>query len=194
MTDLQAPPNILLWSGEYFDLLNPEPSRINIRDVASALSKICRFTGHTHTFYSVAQHSVLVSRLVPPEHALAGLLHDAAEAFIGDVSSPLKRLLPDYVAVEERVEAAVAARFGLPSPLPECIKRADLVMLATEARDLLPEPCGDGGHCSEGAVNGWELLQGVAPTPERILPWGPTTARFMFLGRYKELAREALGQ
>lgn len=186
---LKTPPSILLRSGEYFDFLDPDPSKIHIHDVAHALARLCRFTGHTSEFYSVAQHSVLASRLVPPEHAMAALLHDAAEAFVGDVAAPLKRLLPDYAVIERRVEAAISERFGIPFPLPECVKRADLVMLATEARDLLPRPLSDGGHRAEGAVNGWAVLQRVEPLRDWIVPWGPTTARVAFLERYEELRR-----
>ena len=118
--------------------------------------------------------------MVPPEHALAGLLHDAAEAFIGDVSSPLKALLPDYKSVEKRVEAAVLARFGLPAELPPCVKQADLVMLATEQRDLMP------AHDDT-----WAIIRDIKPLDWVIDPWSPRGARAGFLKRFDQLCQGA---
>jgi len=172
-------PTILTVSGNYFDFNNPENSVIDIVDIAHALSNICRFTGHVRNHFSVAQHSVMVSRLVPPKFALMGLLHDASEAYLGDVASPLKMMLPDYKLIEARVEKAVLNRFGMPDKLDPCIKVADLIALATEKRDLMPESKTD-----------WEILKGIKPCEEKIRTMYPITAYNLFLDRFDELMHD----
>ena len=165
--------------GNRFDFLHPNESVIDVGEIAHALSLICRFTGHTSSFYSVAQHSVHVSHALCNETIevqLCGLLHDAAEAYVGDVSLPLKRLLPDYKAIEKSVEHAIFSAFGLPRTLHASVKQADLALLATERRDLMLP--------SEDV---WEVLSGITPLPFTILPLSPERSRAEFLKRYAYL-------
>ncbi len=168
-------PSIQTVGGSYFNFHNPDEAVYTIEDIAHALSHICRFTGHTRRFYSVAQHSVMVSQLVPREHALAGLLHDAAEAFLGDVSSPLKQLLPEYKVIERRVEESILRRFGIPYPLDPCIKEADRIALVTERRDLLPPDPGS---------KVWAWTNMFQPRRRKVLPLPPAMAKQLFIDRF----------
>ena len=177
-------PKIHLIDGSYFDFEKPENGTYGIAAIAHALSMLCRFTGHVKYFYSVAQHSVAVSELVPEELALAALLHDAGEAFINDLSAPLKHApwMHGYRDCEERVERAVFARFGVEEwllPMHPYIKHADLVMLATEQRDLMPP-----------SNEEWAVLNGIEPRDRKINPQPPEIARAYFLQRYVQLTSE----
>lgn len=149
-------PTIKLISGRYFDYTNPTP--LTLFEVASALAKLCRFTGHTYPLYSVAQHSILAAQLVPPEHALQALFHDATEAVMGDMNSPLKHLLPEYKAIEDRCAKVILPGLGVPAKLSPEVKHADLVMLATEKRDLM----------QSDEFDVWPILNGIAPRPTPI--------------------------
>lgn len=124
-------------SGRLFDPLKITPSVINIHDIAHALSNLCRFGGHSHQFYSVAQHSLRVSAMLPPPLKLQGLMHDATEAYIVDLPRPLKVLLPQYVKLEENVWQAIAARFNLPLKLDKDVHDADDLILVAELEELM---------------------------------------------------------
>ena len=132
-------------SGVYFDLAAPDPLTINIFDIAAGLSKACRFVGQCRKFYSVAEHcchavDIAVSDGLPAECVKAVFLHDAAEAYIGDVSKPLKLLLPDYQAIEQRVEAAIAACFQVDfDRWKNEIREIDQALLMAERRFLFPD-------------------------------------------------------
>lgn len=164
-------------SGKFFDLLKPEDYEYDIEEIAHSLSNLCRYTGHSNTFYSVAEHSVLVSRLVPDKLALTGLLHDASEAFVGDVSSPLKKLLPEYRAIEDRIQQSIANHFGLEYPFPKEVHEADKRMYWQERQDVADNGVRDTLWHQE--------LRAARKVEARGMT--PTMAKRMFMSRYKEI-------
>lgn len=134
---------IQTYTGIAFDLINPTPDMVSLEDIAHALSMQCRYNGHTRRFYSVAEHSVHVSSVLASagiEEQRQGLLHDACEAYIGDLVSPIKRL-PAFSAFNDLERAiwidAIAPRFGLSEVLSHHVKTADRRMLATEKPQVL---------------------------------------------------------
>ena len=94
----------------YYDRINKDDIVIN--DIAVSLTKICRFAGHLSHFYSVAQHAVLSSQLVPQEFAFEALMHDATEAYCQEIPDKLKRLLPDYKRIEEKIKEIFQEKSG----------------------------------------------------------------------------------
>jgi hypothetical protein len=168
------------YTGLDFDPMNPDPERINIEDIAHALSLQCRYNGHVHRFYSVAQHSVFVSYLLPRHLMLAGLLHDAAETYLGDLIRPVKQEIALYQAIEARLMIAVHRAFGLPylnSDEQELIRVADNRVLATEARDLIKHPL----------IPGWDWIKEIEPLKIQINPLSSFDAEFRFLIRFNHL-------
>lgn len=159
--------------------LRPLVDQIDLYDIAHALGMKCRYTGHTRQFYSVAQHSVLASQIVPPADARWALLHDATEAYLPDVARPVKERLHGFRDVEDGLMAVIAAKFGLEGEMPGSIKTADLVLLATERRDLMGTP-----------PYRWNSTENVTPLPERIVPLEPSRALELFVDRFLELFPE----
>ena len=172
-------PTILTFTGQYFDFLKPEEYKLNIRDIGHGLSNVCRYTGQCIQFYSVAQHAVLVSLMVPAWYARCGLHHDDAEALLGDVSTPLKRLLPEYKVIEGRTEDSLRRQLDLPLEFHSCVKVADLRMLMTEKRDNL--------NVSPAGMN-WLVSEVEYPPYDFILkPMLPKEAEEYYLDRHHQL-------
>lgn len=167
---------ILTSTGLYVTPLDMQAEMVDIRDIAHHLSMLCRFTGAVSHFYSVAQHSVLVAELLwswgaSDEVAFAGLMHDAAEAYIGDMAGPLKDdrdYARVYREVEEELEAVIATKYGVLYPFPDVVKRADKQMYLLERHWLMPH--------NGVPVEGEETPGGL------IVPWEPELAEQMFLG------------
>lgn len=164
-------------SGRKVFVAAPNPDHILIHDIAHALSNICRFGGHLSTFYSVADHSVCVANAVPEALALPALLHDATEAYLGDVIRPLKRLLPGYAELERRWAVAIGRAFNVDPELfhhPE-IKAADMRALVTERRDFLDVSTWTKGDWMEDELR-------VQPFAGRLHAFHPQAAEARFMG------------
>lgn len=129
-------------SGNIIDLMNPDPESFTIEDIAAQSSKLCRFNGAVKQFYSVAEHCVHVSAMCPPPYKKQGILHDAPEAFICDVPTPLKRLLGQaYKDVEDRIARAIGLKFGVDLvELPAVVMQADRALVVTERDQLQTKP------------------------------------------------------
>lgn len=171
-----------IYSGKKFWTLDPKPEEVDINDIAHSLALQCRFNGHTNSFYSIAQHSVLVSKIVNPKQAFAGLFHDASEAYTGDLISPLKRFLPPvFKEIEKRIESAIFQHFNINEEEVDHkeIKRADKISLFTEMRDLMKKP-----------PEKWGDEDLFEPHHEKIIPLMPNEAKELFLKRFEELAKQ----
>jgi uncharacterized protein len=169
-------------SGRFVNPFDPDPEQLDIQDIARALANTCRFGGHCRSFYSVAQHSVIVSELVEQrggdtEDVFAALMHDASEAYLGDMPHPVKHrseLGQAFKQAEDHLEEAIRARFKIKPDVPE-IKRADRALLATERRAFSTEDW----H--------WPELDGIEPLDLQLTAWAPDEAAANFKARYEEL-------
>jgi hypothetical protein len=165
----------MLRSGAWFDFCAPAASDFTIDDIAHGLANICRYSGQCSRFYSVAEHSILVSETAVG-FEFEALLHDAAEAFLGDITRPLKQMLPEYKRIEATVERAILDRFGIIGSLPPQVKKADLRVLAAEQKQIMPE-----------GTDGWVRGQKVDPAPIVVRHLLPDEAKCAFLERFEAL-------
>lgn len=177
------------FSGRLVDLLDPTPDDINFVDIARALAQSTRYDGHTWAPYTIAQHSVVVANLLPERLRIHGLLHDAAEAYIGDITSPMKkalgRVVPGFrqalAAIEDHFEALIYEKAGVPLPTDierERVLTADLTALAIEQRDLMVSD------------NDWGLPYPAPADRQPIKPVGYGAAYLMFTDALREVGVE----
>lgn len=181
-----VPSWIQTYSGKKYDVFNPDPNAIYIEDIAHALSNLCRYNGHTPGFYSVAEHSILVSEIFQDgrKMALYALLHDAAEAYIGDYCHPIKQHLKNINELEDHNLKVIFGVFGLEYPAPDEIELADRAITVLEYESLM----------YRGLK--WELEKKCHNNPyvpfARILGingYSPKEAKMKFLQRFEELYR-----
>lgn len=171
-------------SGIQFPFIDPQIEHVNIKDIAHALSLNCRFVGQCSQFYSIAEHSWHVARLLdgtPLSVQLAGLLHDGSEAYLTDIASPVKAHLPDYKVIEDNIHSVIFRKYGLEFPMHPAVKQADLTMLSTEAHYLMP-----------GKGNNWDTWKYIKRPPVmagyKPIGMGPDTAKQLFMDKFFELS------
>jgi hypothetical protein len=176
--------HILTGTGKLFSLENPTAAMVDIEDIAGALSKMCRWNGNIPEFYSVAQHSCMVAWLAPPALSLAALLHDAPEAYTGDIIRPLKKLLAQaFNDIEKRIELAVCDHFML-SPVDfDNIAEYDNMALNIEFEAF--------HHDNKGAR---QQIRTVSAMHLNTMPahdyWSPEEGFYAFLNTFKNISRE----
>jgi len=188
--------DIVTYTGKAFNIFKPDPKLICIEDIAHALSNICRYNGHTRNFYSVAEHCVRASYLTVGK-PLINLLHDSAEAYVGDMVSPHKRNmfyfnpypvknpigLTLFAETEMRILDIIGVALGVDNLFERTehqdVHKADMIMFVTEIRDLMPEYI---------AFEPWD--GGIIADAKRIEGWEPKYAEHEYLRRYKELSHE----
>lgn len=182
-------PWIMTVSSRVINPLQPNPDDIEIEDIAHALSNLCRFTGHCPDFYSVAQHSVLVSLVCNPIFAKEALLHDATEAYLNDINTPVKQNLPDYQKIEEELYRCIMKKYSLSETMPEDVDVADKTMFRLEIMRLFKRKS---PLWNAYIKNESEYVTAIIK-PVRLLT--PHEARSLFLVRYAELFEaEVIGE
>lgn len=164
------------FTGKAFYPLAPTVEDIDIRDIAHALSMICRYGGHSTRFYSVAEHCVLLSHTVAPQNALWALLHDATEAYVGDMIYPLKEEMPYFKSAERNLMTVICQKFGLSPIQPEEVTEHDRRIVLDE-RDAL----------MVGPPQEWMYLRGARHLNVQVEGWYPPLAEHNYLARFNQL-------
>lgn len=175
------------YSGKKVFILNPTVDSISILDIAHALSNICRYTGHCQRYYSVAEHSVHVANLCGA-NPLWGLLHDASEAYLMDIASPIKPHLANYKELERNLMRVVCKRFGLTEEMPQDVKHADLIALYLEAGKLMKSG-GRNWSCFKNLninKSDYEEIE------KQIVGWSPEVAKQKFIETFLELTENKI--
>lgn len=131
---------IATFTGKPFNVIEPRADDVDIHDIAGALSKQCRYGGHTKKFYSVAEHCVHVARFATTERKLEALLHDGSEAYLLDIPRPIKKALPEYRIVEDRLMHVIGARYGFTWPVSAEVTDLDNRILHDEVLQLMVKP------------------------------------------------------
>lgn len=177
------------YSGHTFEPKIGKVSQVDVRDIAHALSNLCRYSGQCRGFYSVAEHSVLVSKIIrimwpdDVESRWAGLLHDATEAYVGDLTTPLKTILPKFIEVEDALAMDIAKvlKVKWTKQTHTRVKIADMIALSTEARKLFAD------------VSHWDSIKLYDPRSDLLhlqFPLAPLSAKAYFTREFKKVKRE----
>lgn len=182
---------IKTFTGKNFDSLNPSKFTVDIEDIAHSLSMKCRFGGHVEYFYSVAQHSIhvmhLVEQIIKEQNdkininlaKKVALLHDSAEAYFSDIPNPIKRSMGVFSDIENKILTAIYDHFNIdepPSEIQKIVKKADEIMLYTEARDLFPLLWFD-----------FNPFQQSLAEADKLAPWDSKFAEKRFLQEFEWL-------
>lgn len=170
---------IQTYSGKQFYALDPQPDDIDIEDIAHALSRMCRYAGHCNKFYSVAEHSVLVAENLPIEYQLAGLLHDASEAYLVDIPRPFKSYLNNYYEMEKKIMDAIYAKFDIVHGFHDEVKKVDNAILIDERHQNL--------SVHNTSDEDWCGIKGIKGMGIQLQFWTPDEAEEQFLAFFDAL-------
>lgn len=181
-------PIIETYTGKQFHLFDTSIDDIDIKDISHALGLLCRYNGHTRRFYSVAEHCVMCSYLVPDEFAFDALMHDASEAYLSDIPKPFKSSIGNYQEIEAAMQSRIAEKFGFMAPEPREVKNVDIGILWLEAQELITSK---GSWWHPDIKEAFDKYIDVQRLPDGGLPlWSPAYAQAHFERRFYELTYE----